>query len=263
MAWHRHSTASLPAVKGRQRALRSSRRTSGWVPRQNFFDLVHGENKASFLNTIAWAAELYYRTAGIRASDFQFLFQLVKFLEDYAGVPKEATQDARIEINLREKCKREDSTWAQFNRTCREHNKIGFFHKRRPDLRAQGVPPEDEEDVLETEWAEFEAQQAAVRARFVRTGEHIPDPVSPPGVSEILDTSARANDSIQIVVPKVSVLSRAEKAAVRLVRDRVLSGREISWHEFESRQPASRYPNRLSKPQILARGSEAPVDASS
>lgn len=128
---------------------------SEWEPRQIFLDLVTGDNKVSYVNTLVWVGHVFFRTSGIVASDFQLLFKLLKFLEDYAGLPTKVTLDARIELNLRARSKSEEAAWAEHRRTLYELEKNRFFLTRRPILEVQGVGPEDQADVLEAEWAEF------------------------------------------------------------------------------------------------------------
>lgn len=155
-------------------------------------DLVYGDNKFSFVNTLVWVAQRYFRTDGIVAADFQLLLKLIKFLEDYAGISTEFTQDARIDINLRAKSRSEDAAWTQYRRTLYEQEKSLFFLTRRPVLEVQGVSPEDQADVLETEWAEFDLRRRHACLHNLGTGVTAPGPRCPPGISVLERAHAHA-----------------------------------------------------------------------
>lgn len=171
----------LKSYIGRNRAaLQAGRRTSSWEPRQNFFDFVHGHNHVSHLHSLVSVADLYFRTRGLRASDYGLLFKLLNFLRDFTDVPEETLLAVKAEIELRASTRREQEAWSEHRRIAEEREKNEFLTKRRPVLRADGVSDEDLDDVLHAEWAEFQYQKKLVRARNLETGEESPEPEEPP-----------------------------------------------------------------------------------
>lgn len=174
----------LKAYIGRNwAALQSGRTTSAWEPRQLFFSFMHDHNHVSSLNSLLSVADLYFRTPGLRASDFGLLFKLWNFLRDFTDVPLETLQTVKGEIELRASVRREREAWAEHRRIGEEREKNQFLARRRPVLRVQGVSNEDLEDVLIAEWEELLYQRRQARARNLQTGELVPEPPESPGIS--------------------------------------------------------------------------------
>ena len=287
-------------------ALQSGSTQSEWEPRQVFLNFAHGAHKISYLNTLVWAASIYYKCPGIKASDFELLHRLVNFVERYSQIPQEALQDARIEINLRANSKKDEAAWTDYNRNLRQHERYCFFQKRGPVLQVQGVPPEEIQDVLETEWAEYSCERRRAWLNNPhRTGRLVPFPKWPTGITyeekaygravaqgllegegrnwlirtqlresaypnqfsdeeffrlaayQLWQRGVQPSSPAPPPIPHPDSLTRAEKAAVRLLRNRVLQGREIGWDQLENRQ-GPHYPNRLSKIQLLCLAARLP-----
>lgn len=121
----------LKAYVGRNRtALQAGRTTSGWEPRQKFFDFVHGHNHVSFLHSLVSVADLFFQTKGLRAADYGLLFKLVNFFRDFTEVPQETLLAVKAEIELRASTRREQEAWAEHRRIVEQQEKDEFPGQR-------------------------------------------------------------------------------------------------------------------------------------
>lgn len=297
----------LKAYIGRSHfAQQSDDPLASWEPRREFWELVHGGDKISILNTIVWASDIYFKCPEIRALDFELLHKLVDFLGEYTAISKEALQDARIEINLRARSKQNEKPWTDYNQTVRQHERYCFLQRRMPVLRVQGVSPKDLEDVLEAEWVEWtDAKRKAWLNNPHRSGRQVPEPKWPTGITseerayghavalrllagegrnwlirsqlrgaafsnqfsdaeyfrlaviEIWENSVQPSAPAPQRIPHPETITRAERLVVRLLRQRVLRGCELKWHELEDR-PGPQYHHRLTKVQLLALAARLP-----
>ncbi|GAQ85740.1 hypothetical protein KFL_002510170 [Klebsormidium nitens] len=291
---------SLLSLVGRsRRALDAGERESVWEPRQEFLQLMHEGNGDSLLNTLSWAAEVCYRTNGIRAEDVELLLKLVSFLEEYLRVPQLLSTNVRIDINLRQKARQNQERWGEYNRSLRQHEKDCFSQRVKPLLEVKGYAPEDVTDLLEVEWEEFCSKREKARDKyFEQTGNpsfppwpkgrltfeerafghtlalgleaghgnnwqllsQLTSPTFPNELSkeeyvrlaviELLE-DANQREQTEVYIPRLGELTRAEKAELRLLRTRILDGRELRWAEFRSRK-GEQYPNQLTSVQLLA-----------
>lgn len=195
---------------------------TAWEPRQRFFSVVAEPNKATLLNLLEFAAELYYRTDEIQVADMELLMRLVSFLEEYGGVEKETTVDVRLQIDARLHAKANGRRWATYHQILRGHERAWFLQKLRPLFQAKGYRAVDAEDVMEVEWTEFFVQRDRACRRCAQGAGMVGYPPWPGG------------------------LAKDELRFGHVVADAIEAGEAIEWAVLEEMEP-SVFCNKLSK----------------